>query len=51
MGGIMECTGENFSKKAKYRVSSALYIVHVIHDNDDHVSRVQYIEHWTPGYN
>ena len=24
----------------------SLYIVHVIHDNDYHVSRVQYIELW-----
>ena len=29
-------------------MSSALYIVHVIHDNYYHVLRVQYIEHWTP---
>ena len=25
-----------------------IYITHVIHDNDYHVQRVQYIEHWTP---
>ena len=28
-----------------------LYIVHVTHDNNYLVWRVQYIEHWTPGCN
>ena len=30
-----------------HRVSCALYITHVIHDNHYHVKRVLYIEHWT----
>ena len=35
----------------KFRVSSALYIAYVIHDDYLHMQRVQYIEHWLPWSN
>ena len=39
------------NEHVKFRVSSALYIAHVIHDDYYHMQRVQYIEHWTPWSN
>ena len=41
-------SGDKFKYFTFIRVSSALCIVHVTHDNHYHVQRVQYIEHCTP---